>query len=77
MIKLIDVDQEAIARRDPAPINIRWDGQHVRAAAVGLPEYASVKHDYDRPQSFGARVWIETDGPVRWMDATENWHEIV
>lgn len=77
MKKIIDVDQATIIRQGPTPINVRWDGHHIRAAAVSLPEGVTFKFDYARPQEFGARVWAETEGPVRWMDETEGWHEIL
>jgi len=68
--KFIDVDQQAIARRDPCPINVRVGALHLRASFVDVLGAVQARCDYERPCSFGARVWVETEGPVVFWDSS-------
>lgn len=76
MNKYIDVDQDAIARKDPTPINIRHAGQVIRAGTVVVDGFVRITHSYDNPQPCGSRVWLETAGAVLYKDMHGEWQKI-
>ncbi len=78
MIKYIDVDQKAIADRDPNPINIRirtpmpsplGEFACLRAREVLISGPSEIRYCPVHPQPFGARVWVQTDSPIMYKSS--------
>jgi hypothetical protein len=68
--KRIHVDQHAVRRNvkaaEPEPvISVKTYRENVKAFEVELLGPGRVVYRPDQPLSCGARVWIETDAPVR------------
>ncbi len=80
--KYIDVDQQAIAEGRPDPINIRMRdvGEFflcIRANDIFLGGLTRVRYCPVKPMPFGARVWIEVEGPVMYKASTNlDWERI-
>lgn len=70
MLKRIHVDQHAVRRNlradTPEPvISVKTYRENLKAFEVELLGPGKVVYRPEKPLSCGARVWIETDLPVR------------
>lgn len=63
MKRIIHVHQQKVRKGEPAIIVRTYKGTtHCASADCDGP--FRIVHDYDKPLSCGAKVWIETDTPV-------------
>lgn len=70
MLKRIHVNMHIIRRnrqetlRDP-PLSVKTSRSNLKADSIEILGPSRLIYSPDRPLSCGARVWIETDAPLR------------
>jgi hypothetical protein len=62
-VKRIHVDQKRIKQGLPA-VTVQTSAGPIKAGEVTMHGTTRMIHQYDKPLSCGAKVWIETYGPV-------------
>ena len=65
MRTVIHVNQHAIRRREEKVITVKTYKSNTYASRVYVDGPCEVVYSPDKPLSCGARVWIETQAPVR------------